>query len=135
MKIITDRIKVKDEQIFRHYVMCGFFSKGCQTPLTLVRKLRKFRQYTRADIPLSLYHIGITNPHSTFDPEHFKGLIWPMKSAYSAIQGFDWVLISCVVRIIQIFRLCTLRVGNPYSPFTLMWFKIAGPAWRNISTA
>ena len=37
-------------------------------------------------------------------------LIWPMKSAYSEIQGFDWVLISCVVCLIQIFRLCTLRV-------------------------
>ena len=28
--------------------------------------------------------------------------IWPTKSAYSAIQGFDWVLVSHVVCIIQI---------------------------------
>ena len=41
-------------------------------------------------------------------------LILPMKSAYSAIKGFDWVLISCVVCIIQIFMICTLRAGNPY---------------------
>jgi hypothetical protein len=36
-----------------------------------------------------------------------------MKSAYSAIHDFDWVLISFVVCIIQIVTLCTLRVGNP----------------------
>ena len=42
-------------------------------------------------------------------------LIWPIKSAYSSINGFDSVLISCVVCIIQIFRICTLRAGNPYS--------------------
>jgi hypothetical protein len=40
---------------------------------------------------------------------------WPMKSAFSAINGFDWVLISCVVCIIQIFRICTLKSSNPYA--------------------
>jgi hypothetical protein len=50
-------------------------------------------------------------------------LIWPMKSAYSAIKGFDWVLIYCVVCIIQIFRICTLRVGNPYGYFQLKRLK------------
>jgi hypothetical protein len=43
---------------------------------------------------------------------------WPMNSAYSAIKSFDWVLISCVVCIIQIFRICTLRSGNPYNNFS-----------------
>jgi hypothetical protein len=40
-----------------------------------------------------------------------------MKSAYSATKGFDWVLISCVVCIIQIFTICTLRAGDPYMRF------------------
>ena len=50
-------------------------------------------------------------------------LIWPMKSAYSAIRGFDWVLISCVVCIIQIFRICTLRAGNPYGHWNYFSLK------------
>jgi hypothetical protein len=47
---------------------------------------------------------------------------WPMKSAYSAIKGFDWMLISCFVCIIQIFRICTLRSGNPYSKLRKQFF-------------
>jgi hypothetical protein len=43
--------------------------------------------------------------------------IWSMKSAHFAIQGFDWVLVSRVVCIIQIFRICPLRVCNPYIKF------------------
>ena len=45
-----------------------------------------------------------------------------MKSAYSAIKGFDWVLISCVVCIIQIFRICTLRAGNPSFSIKPLYF-------------
>ena len=40
--------------------------------------------------------------------------IGPIKSAYSAIYGFDWVLVSRVVCIIQIFTICLLSVCNPY---------------------
>ena len=40
--------------------------------------------------------------------------IWPMKSVFSSIQGFDWVIVFRVVCIIQIFRICPLRVCNPY---------------------
>jgi hypothetical protein len=49
-------------------------------------------------------------------------LIWPTKSAYSAIKGFDWVLISCVVCIIHIFRICTLRAGHPYTVFNSAFY-------------
>jgi hypothetical protein len=52
-----------------------------------------------------------------FDP--FQ--IWPIKSAYSGIQNFDWVLVSRVVCIIQIFRICPLSVCNPYNYFWA-WF-------------
>jgi hypothetical protein len=62
----------------------------------------------------------------SFDSEHLIGLIWPMKSAYSAIQGFDWVLISCVVCIIQIFRIRTLRQGWPSEQILLIGSKISG---------
>jgi hypothetical protein len=37
-----------------------------------------------------------------------------MKSAHSAIQGFDWVPVSRVVCIIQIVTICQLRAPNPY---------------------
>jgi hypothetical protein len=53
-------------------------------------------------------------PSEYMDSEYSIDLIWPMKSASSAINGFDWVLISCIVCIIHIERICTLRVGNPY---------------------
>jgi hypothetical protein len=39
-----------------------------------------------------------------------------MKSAYFYFHGFDWVLISCVVCIIQIVRIYTLRAVDPYRP-------------------
>jgi hypothetical protein len=39
--------------------------------------------------------------------------IWPMKSAYSAIQGFDWVPVSRVVWIIKTVTI-NLRAVNPY---------------------
>ena len=40
--------------------------------------------------------------------------ISPMKLVYSAIDGFDWELVSNVVSIMQIFRICLLRVTKPY---------------------
>jgi hypothetical protein len=40
--------------------------------------------------------------------------IWPMKSVSSAIHGFDRMLVSHIVCIIQIFRICPLRVCYPY---------------------
>ena len=43
--------------------------------------------------------------------------IWQIKSAFSAIQGFDWVLVSRVVCIIQIFGIFPLGVCNPYRYF------------------
>jgi hypothetical protein len=45
--------------------------------------------------------------------------IRPMKSAYSAIHGFDWVLVSRVVCFIQIFSICPLRVCNPYVTYVI----------------
>ena len=50
------------------------------------------------------------------ESEHLIGCsaqILPMKSAYSAIQGFDWV-VSRVVRILQIVTICQLKAFNPY---------------------
>ena len=41
--------------------------------------------------------------------------IFPIKLAYYANQGFDWVLVSSVVCIIQIFRICPLMVCNRYN--------------------
>jgi hypothetical protein len=46
--------------------------------------------------------------------------IWPMKSAYSTIQGFDWMLVSRVVCINQIVTICQLRALNPYHVLTLL---------------
>ena len=46
--------------------------------------------------------------------------IWPMKSAFSTIQGFDWVLVFRVVCIIQTVRICPLRVCYPYWLFYLV---------------
>jgi hypothetical protein len=55
-------------------------------------------------------------------------LIWPMKSAYSYFNGFDWVLISCVVWIIQIVRIYTLRAVDPYNEsvfFAILTISVA----------
>ena len=54
---------------------------------------------------------------------------WPMKSAYSTINGFDWVLISCVVYIIQIFRICTLRSGDLYNCISHSWKRNKPKRW------
>jgi hypothetical protein len=45
--------------------------------------------------------------------------IWPMTSAYSAIQGFDWVLVSRAVSIFQIFKIWPLRVCNSYTVYKI----------------
>jgi hypothetical protein len=37
-----------------------------------------------------------------------------MQSAYSATQGFDWLLLSRVLCIIQIVMICQLRALNSY---------------------
>ena len=53
------------------------------------------------------------------DSEHLIGCsaqIWLMKSAYSAIQGFDWRLVSGVVCSVnsQLIPICQLKTVNSY---------------------
>jgi hypothetical protein len=45
-----------------------------------------------------------------------------MKSAYSYFHGFDRVLISCVVCIIQIVKIYTLMAVDPYSVYQKIYW-------------